>query len=164
MSETMKWTIELYAFAAVIVIILILFLFCLIRYFIARRQNRKSPGSVPDGQIRKQKRWLVGLPVAALVLYVGFLLLHLMRWVQLPPLGYTFLFFGPPVLAVLVLVINLLKYGKIRKQSVEAPDTVSEETLKKARNSLIISSVVAFVLVTVVVGFISLLFAAIAFM
>lgn len=68
------------------------------------------------------------------------------------------LFFGLPLAAVVFFVVSLVRYIRAKKCGIDA------EKLKEHRILLIVSSVIAGVLLAVVVGFVTLLMMAIAFM
>ena len=77
---------------------------------------------------------------------------------------YDLLFFGIPVILIVLFGISVYRYVSAVKQNKQAPGTFSPEEIKKRRIALIIFSVVAGVLAAVVIGFVWLLFMAVAFM
>lgn len=77
---------------------------------------------------------------------------------------YDILFFAIPAILILFIGISFYRYRLAKKQNEEAPGTYSAEEIKRRKIMLIIASVAAGVLVAVVIGFIALLFMAVAFM
>lgn len=77
---------------------------------------------------------------------------------------YDILFFGIPAILLLLFGISLYRYTSAKKENREQPGTHSPEEMKKRKLLLIVLSVIAGVLVAVVIGFIALLFMAVAFM
>ena len=75
-----------------------------------------------------------------------------------------FLYFAIPVSAVIFFVVSLCQYVSAKKQNKRQPGSVSPQIVKSRRIRLILSSVIAGVLVTVVLAFTALLFMAVAFM
>lgn len=77
---------------------------------------------------------------------------------------YDILFFGIPAILLLLFGISVYRYVSAKKANREQPGTYSPEEMKKRKLLLIVSSAVAGVLVAVVIGFVALLFMAVAFM
>ena len=77
---------------------------------------------------------------------------------------YDLIFFAVPAALLVFFGVSLYRYRTAVKQNKRTPDTFPPEEIKKRKTLLIISSVTAAVLVAVVVGFIAMLFMAIAFM
>lgn len=77
---------------------------------------------------------------------------------------YDLLFFGMPVILIVFFGVSVYRYVSAVKQNKEAPGTFSPEEIKKLRTLLIVFSVAAGVLVAVVIGFVWLLFMALAYM
>ena len=79
-------------------------------------------------------------------------------------LVYDILFFAIPTVVLALFGISLYRFLSAKAQNKKTPCAVSDEELKKRRIFLIITSAVAAALLLVVVGFIALLFMAVAFM
>ena len=77
---------------------------------------------------------------------------------------YDILFFVIPAILILFIGISFYRYRSAKKQNEEVPGTYSAEEIKRRKIMRIIASVAAGVLVAVVIGFIALLFMAVAFM
>ena len=77
---------------------------------------------------------------------------------------YDLLFFGMPVILIVFFGVSVYRYVSAVKQNKEVPGTYSPEEIKKRRTALIVSSVAAGVLAAVVIGFVCLLFMAVAYM
>lgn len=75
-----------------------------------------------------------------------------------------FLFFAVPIGAIAFFAWAVYSYRSARKEEKAQPGSVSPERLKRTKLLLIIASVIAGVLVVSVVGFVVLLFLAIAYM
>lgn len=71
-----------------------------------------------------------------------------------------FLFWAIPLGAIAFFIVSLILYLRAKRQ----PDSVSGEKLKTRKFLLVVSSVIAGVLAAVVIGFIALMFLAVAFM
>lgn len=71
-----------------------------------------------------------------------------------------FLFWAIPLGAIAFFIVSLILYLRAKCQ----PDSVSAEKLKTRKFLLVVSSVIAGVLAAVVIGFIALMFLAVAFM
>ena len=77
---------------------------------------------------------------------------------------YDILFFAIPAVLILFFAISLYRYRSAKTQNEQQPGSFSPEEMKRRKLMLIIASVVAIILVAVVIGFIALLFMAVAFM
>ena len=77
---------------------------------------------------------------------------------------YSFLFFAIPVSMVAFFGISLYRFARAVSANKKNPETFSADEIKKRRLLFIVSAVIAAVLVAVVVGFIALLFMAVAYM
>lgn len=74
------------------------------------------------------------------------------------------LFFAIPAILIVLFGVSLYRYLSAKKQNKATPGTYSLEEMTKRKLMLIISSVVAGILAVVVLGFVSLMFMAVAFM
>jgi hypothetical protein len=74
------------------------------------------------------------------------------------------IFFGIPVLTVGFFIRSLYAYIKARKINKEFPGTFSGEEMKKGVVRLVISSIMMAILVACVIGFIWLMYMAVAYM
>lgn len=79
-------------------------------------------------------------------------------------LMYDVLFFGIPTALLVLFGISLYRYLFAKKQNKKVPGTVSEEEMKSRKTMLIVLSVMVGVFIVIVVGFMALLFMAVAFM
>lgn len=77
---------------------------------------------------------------------------------------YDILFFAIPATLIALFGVSLYRYVSAKKQNKAAPGIFSDDELKKRKMMLIVFSAVAGVLAAVVIGFVGLLFMAIAFM
>lgn len=77
---------------------------------------------------------------------------------------YDILFFSIPAIILAFLGVSIYRYVYAKRKNKLSPDTFSNEEINKRKMWLIISAVISGVLVAVVVGFIALLFMAVAFM
>ena len=77
---------------------------------------------------------------------------------------YDILFFAIPAILLALFGISVYRYVSAKKQNEAVPGTFTEEEIKKRKTMLIVLSVIAGVLATVVIGFVILLYMAIAFM
>lgn len=75
-----------------------------------------------------------------------------------------FLFAVIPVAAVIYAIVSIVSYSSAKKANLKNPDTFNAEEMKSRKNSMIISSVVAGVLLAVVIAFACLMFMAVAYM
>ena len=77
---------------------------------------------------------------------------------------YDILFFGIPAVLFVLFGVSLDRYKTAKEENKQNPGTYSPEEMKKRKMMLIIASVIAGILVAVVIGFIALMFMAVAFM
>ncbi len=83
-----------------------------------------------------------------------------MFWISV----YDILFFAIPTIIVVILGVSIYRYVSAKRKNKLAPDTFSPKEIKKRKTWLIVASVITGVLVAVVIGFIALLFMAVASM
>lgn len=74
------------------------------------------------------------------------------------------LFLAIPLMTLIFFVVSLCEYLSARKREKREPGSVSPEEMKRRKTMLIVSSVIAGVLLAIVVGFVGLLYMAVAFM
>jgi hypothetical protein len=74
------------------------------------------------------------------------------------------LYFSIPAITLVLFVVSLYKYLSAKKANKKSPGTINDEALKRRKTMLIVTSVIFAALVAVIIGFISLLFLAVAFM
>ena len=74
------------------------------------------------------------------------------------------LFFGVPIAAVLFFGVSLWRFLSAKGANKKAPGTYTENQLAALRLVLILASVIAGVICAIVVGFICLMFMAVAYM
>ena len=79
-------------------------------------------------------------------------------------LVYDILFFAIPIAVLALFGISLFRFLSAKSQNKNTPGSVSADELKKRGTFLAITFAVAAVLLLVVIGFIALLFMAVAFM
>ena len=77
---------------------------------------------------------------------------------------YELFFFAIPAAIVILFGVSLFRYLAARRKNRRQPDSVSAEEMKRRKSFLIILSVMMAVLLAAVVGLISLLYLAIAYM
>jgi len=77
---------------------------------------------------------------------------------------YDILFFSIPIILIALFGISVYRYVSAKKQNKVAPGTFSDDEIKKRKIMLIVLSVITAVLAAIVIGFIVLLFMAVAFM
>ena len=77
-------------------------------------------------------------------------------------LVYGILFFAIPGILIILFGISLYRYISAKKHNKQIPGTFSPEEIKKRKIFLIVISVIAGLLTTVVIGFMVLLFIAVA--
>ena len=77
---------------------------------------------------------------------------------------YDILFFTIPALLLVLFAVSLYRYVAAKKRNRAAPGTYTDGEMKKRKIILIVSAVAAGVLAAVVLGFMALLFLAVAFM
>ncbi len=79
-------------------------------------------------------------------------------------LVYDILFFAIPAALLAFWGISIYRYISAKKKNAQAPGSFPAQELKKRKIILAITSVIAGVFLAVVLGFIALLFMAVAFM
>ena len=77
---------------------------------------------------------------------------------------YDVIFFAVPAILLVFFAISLYRYISAKRENEETPDTFSAEEIKKRKIILIVASIIAATLVAIVIGFIAMLFMAVAFM
>ena len=77
---------------------------------------------------------------------------------------YDILFFAIPAAMILFFGISLYRYRSAVSKNKANPGTFAPEEVKKRKTCLIVALVIAGVLAIVVIGFIALLFMAVAYM
>ena len=77
---------------------------------------------------------------------------------------YDILFFSIPIILIALFGISVYRYVSAKKQNKVAPGTFSDDEIKKRKIMLIVLSVITAVLAAIGIGFIVLLFMAVAFM
>ena len=77
---------------------------------------------------------------------------------------YDILFFAIPAIIIALLGVSIYRYVSAKRKNKLTPGTFSDEEMKKRKIWLIVSAIIAGALVIVVIGFIALLFMAVAFM
>ena len=77
---------------------------------------------------------------------------------------YDIIFFAIPIILIALFGISLYRSISAKKQNKSVPGTFSDAEIKKRKIMLIVLSVIAGVLAVIVLGFIALLFMAVAFM
>lgn len=77
---------------------------------------------------------------------------------------YDIFFFAIPMLIIAFFGVSIYRYLSARRKNRIAPGAVLPEEMKKRKIQLIASAIIAGALVIVVIGFIALLFMAVAFM
>ena len=75
-----------------------------------------------------------------------------------------FLYLAIPIGALAFFAISLWQYLRVKKRVKQQPDSIPLVKLKALKIRLIISSLIAGCLAVIVIGFIALLFMAVAFM
>lgn len=83
---------------------------------------------------------------------------------QLETIMTCLLFFGIPALALLFFGISLFRFCYAKYKNRHAPGTFSHEAIKARKIVFIVSAVIAGILAAVIIGFVILLFMAVAFM
>ncbi|MBQ9691995.1 MAG: hypothetical protein IJV70_02425 [Clostridia bacterium] len=76
----------------------------------------------------------------------------------------SFLYFSIPLLAFVFFGVSLYKYLKAKKANKRSPGTFPDQEIKNRKTVLIVASVIAGVLIAILLGFIGLLFLAVAYM
>ncbi len=74
------------------------------------------------------------------------------------------LFWAVPITVTVLFVISLCNYISAKKKNKEAPDTFSEDTMRKRKLFLIVMSALAGLIALMVIGLPALLYLAIGFM
>ena len=77
---------------------------------------------------------------------------------------YYIFFFACPIVLIALFVISADRYVSAKKQNKAAPGTFSDAEIKKRKIMLIVLSVIAGVFAAIVIGFIALMFTAVAYM
>lgn len=77
---------------------------------------------------------------------------------------YDFLFFAIPIAAMLFFGISLYRYCSAKSKNKKIPESFPPAEMKSRLIMLIVSSVIMGVLLLIVIGFIAMLFMAIAYM
>ena len=78
-------------------------------------------------------------------------------------LYYTF-FFAIPIILVIYWGLSIYRYVTAKKQNKVVPGTFSDAEIKKRKIRLIILSVISVVFLAIVIGFIALIYMAVAYM
>lgn len=77
---------------------------------------------------------------------------------------YDILFFAIPAVILALFGVSLYRYIYAKRQNKKVPDSFTGEEINRREMYLVVFSVVAGILLLVVLGFIALLFTAVAFM
>lgn len=77
---------------------------------------------------------------------------------------YNILFFAIPIALIALYGVSLYRYRSAKNQNKTAPGTFSDSEIKKRKTVLTVLSVMTGILVAVVIGFIALMYMAVAFM
>ena len=77
---------------------------------------------------------------------------------------YFYIYFGSPVVLILLLVYSIFRYRKVKKAAISDPGGENEALRKRWKMIVSILAVITTVVTVAVVGFIVLVFFAIAFM
>lgn len=77
---------------------------------------------------------------------------------------YDILFFAIPAIILVLLGVSIYRYVSAKNKNKQAPGTFSPTEMKNRKMWLIIASVIVGVLAAVVIGFMALMFMAVAFM
>lgn len=77
---------------------------------------------------------------------------------------YDILFFGVPLLLLVLFGVSLYRYITAKRRNEAEPGTFSEEEMKSRKTALLVTAVLAGIIALAVVGFVALLFMAIAYM
>ena len=77
---------------------------------------------------------------------------------------YGILFFAIPAISIVLFIISLYRYISAKKQNEKAPGTFSAGEIKKRKIFLIVLSVIVGVPTAIAIGFIAIMFMAIAYM
>ena len=79
-------------------------------------------------------------------------------------LRYDILFFGIPVILIALLGVCLYRYISAKRQNKASPGKFSDKEIRKRKIMLILVSVIVGILTAIVIGFIALLYMAVAYM
>lgn len=74
------------------------------------------------------------------------------------------IFYSIPLISLALFIVSLCRYISAKKRNKVAPGTFSDDVIKERKIMLIAMSVILGILVAVFVGFIFLVFSAIAYM
>ena len=77
---------------------------------------------------------------------------------------WTILFWGIPCLLIIMSIKSILDYLKIKKELEKNPDAVNSEQLKKLKTKALVMAIPGIVVTVIIIGFIILLYTAIAYM
>jgi multisubunit Na+/H+ antiporter MnhC subunit len=77
---------------------------------------------------------------------------------------YDILFFGIPVILIALLGVCLYRYISAKRQNEASPGKFSDKEIRKRKIMLILVSVIVGILTAIVIGFIALLYMAVAYM
>lgn len=77
---------------------------------------------------------------------------------------FLFLFCGTPIAVITLFVISLCNYISAKRKNKEAPDTFSEDTMRKRKLFLIVMSALSGLIALMVIGLPALVYLAIGFM
>ena len=75
-----------------------------------------------------------------------------------------FLFYGIPVVAVVLFIVCLVRYRMAKKKNKLEPGTYSEKEVKQRKLLAVVSGIIAGTFVVIILSFIALLFLDVAFM
>ncbi len=76
-----------------------------------------------------------------------------------------FILFGSiPVAAIVFAVVSIIRYSSAKKANMQTPETFSGEEIKSRKDLMIVSLIIAGILAAVVIGFVCLMFMAVAYM
>lgn len=75
---------------------------------------------------------------------------------------FAFLFFGIPIILVILFCICLYRYISAKKQNKVSPGTFSDAEIKSRKNMLIVLSAIVGIFAAIVISFIALLSMAVA--
>lgn len=69
-------------------------------------------------------------------------------------LPVTFLF--SPVIALIVSIVRVVKYHKVKQQYIENPDNYTDEDIKDYKKSVVVAFITSFILAIIVIAIIAL--------
>ncbi len=75
---------------------------------------------------------------------------------------FGFILFGIPIILIILCCVSLGRYISAKKQNKVSPGTFSDSEIKKRKIMLAILSVVTSVFIAIVIGFMALLYMAVA--